>query len=66
MAEVRIKVGVDSDEWYPVYSATTDHKRAEYTVTVDASRFEWWQRATDEFNAAQKDMREAIGEASDG
>jgi hypothetical protein len=50
-----MKVRIDWDEWYPVFTLTTYEGRKE--VEVDAKTLARWKRAEDAFNKAQDEMR---------
>ncbi len=57
-----MKVWIDSDEWYPVYTLHTQQYSDEATVEIDSIFYERYKKALKEFRAVQKELRELAGD----
>ena len=59
-----MKVYLDKDEWYPVYSASLDKDTAypEYVFDVPEETFSRWSRIQDQFEEIQKEMARLVEE----
>lgn len=59
-----MKVRIDKDERYPVFSVVKDDASFGETVDVDPAIVRRWRRAEKAFSAAQVEMAEAWNEAN--
>lgn len=60
----KIKVLIDSDEWYPVYSLYTEGEGWGDPVEVDQSLFDRYKKVLVDFKAMQKELK-AIDSANE-
>lgn len=56
-----MRVKIDVDEWYPVFSISDDKPTAAHGVEVSDQTIERWRRVGREFDEVQKELREASG-----
>lgn len=59
-----MKVKIDRDEWYPVYSVHSVHDQYGDEIEVDDLTAERWRRVTAEFESIQDEMDEAWRKAT--
>lgn len=52
-----MKIRIDSDEWYPVYSVRSDDKYG-YEVEATPEQIDRWKAAEEAFSVAQQEMGE--------
>jgi hypothetical protein len=52
-----MKVGIDWDEWYPMYSIC---KKGRKVFDLPVETVERWKRAFAEFDAVQEEMRKLV------
>jgi hypothetical protein len=57
----RVKIRIDSDEWYPVHSINDEYGE---WVDVPATTVKRWRRIEKEFAQMQTEMDEALGKAA--
>jgi hypothetical protein len=55
-----MKVWIDGDEWYPVYTLHRQQHSDEATVEIDSIFYERYEKALKEFQAVQKELRELL------
>lgn len=55
-----MKVYLDKDEWYPVFSIVSD---SDVQCDVSEETLARWKKADEDFSAAQKEMRKTFDEA---
>jgi len=56
-----MKIHIDSDEWYPMYSISSD--TTDTAVEVHVSTVKRWRRVLKEFKAVQEEMGDALDKA---
>jgi hypothetical protein len=59
--EMKMKVFVDADEWYPVYTLHTE-QCSEEELEIDSIFYERYKKAYDEFRAVQSELRVLVGD----
>jgi hypothetical protein len=57
-----MKISIQSHEWYPVYSVG-EPRESKYDVEVDDATVARWQKAEDDFEAVQAEIKAACDAA---